>query len=451
LIAEAVYRHLPIGLQTVACSAAGWMASVGRNRGRCRTLTGDVLSRLQMDPGSLAAFRDGRLRDFVAAAVRTVPFYERLFRDLRLRPDDIVGLDDMRKIPVLTKATVSERSSEFIACNARHGDFTRRRHADPVALASLPWTREARWERAAVQLRFERRHGIAPGTWCAYFGGTNVVPTTQTRPPFWRIDWPGRRVIFSPYHLSEQTVETYADALNSYQCPWLHGNPDVLAALAGVMSAARLTVDYPVPWITTTGERLLGVQRRTLSRMFGAVPKRSYIDPLGAASVTERPDGTLVIDQDYAAVELLPTADPGTYQLVGTNLSNTAAPLLRYDTGVTVWCADAPADSAAPRIVSSLDGPSYDLVTLPSGARIGRLERMFDDLPQVHAARILQHAGLTIDIDIVMIPGHAPEEARSVLGRITGRCGSAVMRVCLPHAESRSRSPCRCALLCLSL
>lgn len=440
MMSSAIYRSLPLPAQNGVCSLLGWWQAFRRADRGSRRACGRAFDAQQTTPSHLAAVRDARLKEFVAEAVRTVPFYSRMFTDLKLSPADVTRLEDMRHLPIITAETVAACSKDFVSSTACRADFMRRRHLGSAGLLALPWSEAAQREREAIQARFERTHGITAGTWCAYFGGTNVVPVSQLRPPYWRINWAGRRVIFSPYHLSEQTVESYADALNHFQCPWMQGSPAVLASLAGLMSAARLTIDYPLSWITTDGERLLGIQRRALSRVFGISPKRSFIDVHGTACITERRDGTLAIDEGYAAVELLPADDRGTYRVIGTNLTNSAAPLLRFDTGVTVRLAPQSAAEPELRRVASVEGLSQDLVTLPSGARIGRLERMFDDLPQVRAARILQHADLTIDVDVLMTPGHSSEDDREVAERVAARFGTAMFRVhCLDRMPAVAR------------
>jgi phenylacetate-CoA ligase len=195
------------------------------------------------------------------------------------------------------------------------------------------------------------------------------------------------------------------------------------------MAAARLSADYPVEWVTTDEALPLGVQQRAMRRVFGISSKRSYIDPHAVASITEHADGALVIDEDYAAVELIAGDEDGTYRVIGTNLSNAAAPLLRYDTGSVVRLAKAVPVAGAPRHVATWEGPLQNLITLPSGARIGRLERMFDDLPQVIAAQIFQHADLIIDVDVRMAPGSTKAEAGAVSDRVAARFGAATCRV----------------------
>ena len=429
MISVTWYNHLPAGLQNVVCSLAGWSVASGQ-RGRDQaTVVRNALERRNLDNGDLVAYRDARLREFVAHAVRTVPYYERLFATLKLESRDIACLEDMQQLPVLIPEEVARSPKDFISRVAGRANFTPQAGQGGGSAWSLPWSRDADWEREAIRARFHRDHGIVEGTWCAYFGGTNVVPIAQSRAPFWRIDLPGRRVLFSPYHLSEQTVETFVDALNHFQCPWIHGTPLVLSTLAGLVAAARLSAEYLVEWVTTDSALPLGVQQRAIRRVFGVTPKRSYIHPHAVASITEHVDGALVVDEDYAAVELIAGDEEGTYRVVGTNLSNMAAPLLRYDTGAVVRLAKAVPLVGAPRHVASWEGPLHNLITLPSGVRIGRLERMFDDLPQVVAAQIFQHADLTIDIDVNLAPGHTKTDAEEVTDRVAARFGAATCRV----------------------
>lgn len=423
------YDRLPVGLQSVVCSAAGWRAESRLRTGAGAAVLREVMLRSRLTGPERVDLRDRRLREVVASAATTVPHYARLFAELGLDPGAVRCLDDMRRLPVLTPGVVAANPADFVSRTASRADFARGAVPTGGGPAPLPRSRNAALERAAVERRFYRSLGIEAGTWCGFFGGTNVVPIAQSKPPYWRINLAARRVIFSPYHLSEQTVEAYADALNAFQCPWIHGRPAVLANLASLLSAARLSVAYPPRWITTVGDRLPGIQGRAIRRAFGVVPAQCVIDDCGTACISEGPDGTLAIDEDFAAVELLPLEDDRLCRVVGTNLSNSAAHLLRYDTGMVVH-VDVPASTGAgPRRVSSLEESRHDLITLPSGVRIGRLERMFDDIPRVRAVRMFQHADLTIDVDVMMAAGHSPDDARALEERLSARFGDAVCRI----------------------
>ncbi len=426
MIRVAWYRRLPIFLQNVVCSVAGARRISGGSRLReARPRDRGIKEHLATEDVGAVALRDARLRDFVSHAARTVPYYQRLFAELDFDPREVTNLDGMRRLPILCAGDVERDPGAFISSVARRADYRRQWGESGI----LPWSCAAQEETEQVRARFRREHGIVDGTWCSHFGGVNVVPIGQAKPPFWRIDWPGRRVLFSSYHLSEQTVESFVDALNHFQCPWIQGSPAVLSTLAGLMSAARLSAEYPVTWVTTEGGLPQSVQQRAIRRVFGAKPIRLFIAPCAVASISERSDGALFVDEDYAAVELLPGPEVGTFRVIGTNLANAAAPLLRYDSGVVVHLASSGNSAIGCRKVASWEDPSRNVITLPSGVRIGRLERMFDDMPQVMAVQLFQHADLTIDIDVRMAWGYTKADADAVRDRAAARFGTAACRI----------------------
>jgi phenylacetate-CoA ligase len=387
-------------------------------------------SRERISGAELTHLRNRRLQQFVLHAARTVPHYERVFSEMQLKPEAIRDIDDLKQLPIVTAEDVYSRPDDFMSRIVGSKQYVPEpRHLRSSIGDSLPMSREGAAEAMAVLWRFRRDHGILPGTWCAYFGGENVVPQEQTKPPYWRINWPGRQVIFSPYHLSEQTVEAYADALNHYQCPWLHGLPAVIGDLAGLMSEATLSVEFPLLWITTQADRLLAIHRRAIRRAFGIIPKQFYAAPHAVATIAEAEDGRLVVAEDHSAVEFIETNEPSVCRVVGTNFSNLAAPLIRFDTGDLVTLPSLAKKTTIPRVVLACEGVYRDLLVLPSGVRIGRLERMFDDVPAVLTAQIMQNADRTIDIDVVATPGLTAEDDRAIRDRVAARLGDARWRI----------------------
>src|SRR5690606_33481963 len=50
--------------------------------------------------------QEGRLRQMIRFAHENVPYYHTLFRNLNLRPDDIQTIEDLGKLPILTKEEI---------------------------------------------------------------------------------------------------------------------------------------------------------------------------------------------------------------------------------------------------------------------------------------------------------------------------------------------------------
>ena len=101
---ESAYSKLPIALQHAACSVAGWRIERGRFGGAFPRLLAEAEARTFSSPDEIRAFRDQRLRAFLRHSFENVPFHRSRFEEAGIAPDDIRGLDDMARLPILTKA-----------------------------------------------------------------------------------------------------------------------------------------------------------------------------------------------------------------------------------------------------------------------------------------------------------------------------------------------------------
>ena len=66
----------------------------------------DYKKNLVKSKKEIKAYQLERLKKLVDHAYRTVPYYKKLFDRIQLRPDDIRSIEDLRKIPKLTKKSV---------------------------------------------------------------------------------------------------------------------------------------------------------------------------------------------------------------------------------------------------------------------------------------------------------------------------------------------------------
>jgi phenylacetate-CoA ligase len=81
------------------------------------------LDRLSRDPEGLRRHQELRLRRLVAHAYARVPFYRRWFDDAGARPEQIRTLDDLARLPLLTKKVLRELpSQELLDREARRED-----------------------------------------------------------------------------------------------------------------------------------------------------------------------------------------------------------------------------------------------------------------------------------------------------------------------------------------
>jgi phenylacetate-CoA ligase len=422
---EAVYRRLPIPLQHVGCSLVGWRTERTRYARDFQRMLKEALARTYWSTEQLAAFRDRRLVDHVAHAAHTSSFYRRRFSDAGLVLADIRSMTDLASVPILTKGEAQEHAAELSSV-IPVGE-TRIAHTSGTTGGALrfPVTMTAIREQWAIWWRYRSWHGIGKGTWCALFAGRSVVPATQSEPPFWRVNYPGRQVLFSGYHMSAQNLSTYVRELRRRRLPWLHGYPSLLALVATHLLETGADLGYEVRWVTTGAENLLPHQAEAIQGALGVRPIQHYGLAEGAANISQCELGSLHVDEDFSAVEFIPMGQDGLHKIVGTNFTNPATPLVRYDTqDIAVLRDQASCDCGrAGRIVERVDGRLEDYVVLGNGVRIGRMDHIFKDMVNIREAQIHQTRRGEITIRVVRGEAYGGDDEQALLRETVKRVG----------------------------
>ncbi len=421
---EAIYARLPLPLQQWAVSAEGRRIRRVRFNAAFHRLLQEYEARGAWSADARQAYRDERLARFIEHAVRSVPYYRNLFRELGASPNDFRRLEDLSALPVLTKQTVQARAAAFVSEAVRRHD-TMMIHTSGTTGAGLrfPATLDAQREHWAVWWRFRGWHGIKFDTPCLYLGGRSVVPSRQHKPPYWRYNRPGKQILFSGYHLSETTAAAYIRAMQDSGYRWLHGYPSLVALLAGYVLQRGAELDFR--WVSLGAESVLPHQRAVIEAAFGVAPITHYSMAEGVANVSMHPDGRYCVDEDFAAVEFLPRGD-GSHDIVGTNLSNPAFPLIRYQVGDHATLPAQAGPVPFGREVAGIDGRKEDYIITRRGARIGRLDHIFKDMVHVREAQIRQEEPGAMQLCIVKGAGYGDADEAQLRAETQKRVGDDV-------------------------
>ncbi|MDY0111031.1 MAG: hypothetical protein RBT60_13975 [Candidatus Krumholzibacteria bacterium] len=438
-----VYETLPIPAQNLALSFAGWWIQRRRFGRAFNAGLRSAEARLELPVDVLCARRDERIRSYVAHCEKTVPYWRRRFRELGIDSRDVAGLSDLPILPVINKEIVRDNLREFYSeawsaarCWSRGTGGTTgaslRFYATPAAVR----------EQWAVWWRNWRRLGISQDTWCAYFVGLDVVPRRQHAPPFWRTNRPRRQIAFSVFHLRPDTLPLYVAELRRRQLPWLHGYPSVLALVARYILETGDRIGYCPRWITTGAENLMPHQDAHIKRAFGVAPRQHYGLAEGVANLSGCSAGNLHVDEDFAAVEFVPSAVGDSHRLIGTNLSNPAFCLLRYDTGdlATLSPSSTCACGRSGRFCSTIDGRKEDTLVLADGTRLGRLAHVFEQVDSIREAQFVQTRPGAVILNLVPRTGFAPSDEAAVLAAARRRLG-ATTEIDIRYVSSIPREP----------
>jgi phenylacetate-CoA ligase len=310
-------------------------------------------------------------------------------------------LDDW---PLLEKSTVRDRPEAFVG-----GRRALTAHASTSGTTGLPLSlvrspRSVVVEQAAID-RLVRTKGIELGrARIAVFRGDNVS-TPEAGTQIWRDDLGGRRRVFSSNHLSPQTVDVFADALEEFDPACLLAYPTVLESLTRLLERRERDVTIPV---TLTSSEMLSTAARRIAE---TVLHTQVIDYYGQAervsfAYSFAPEVYTFLP-GYGITELVRVRgdeQSDLFEIVGTSLWNLAMPLIRYRTGdIVALPKNAPPSLLdevcyGTRSVSGIEGRSDDFLVSASGGRLVGIDHIPRDVDHVLRLQVVQE-----DVDHVRV------------------------------------------------
>ncbi len=425
-----VYNQLPAWCQTMAVSLEGWRIQKRRYDSLFEERYRDFMSRNDWTYEEKCTYRDQQLQKMVKHCYETVPYYRNLFDSMHIDYREIRSLEDLKILPVLDKQTIRAHYDQFFSESYDRADLIEQHTSGSTGTAlSFYQNREAHADVWAHVWRGNHNIGLERSMWCAYFGGRAIVPPERKKGACFRINYPGKQIMFSIYHMNDETFAQWVKVLNKFQPPWLQGYPSALVPFAAYLEKTGQRLNYTPKVITLSSENVSWAQEDFLCRIFGVYPMQNYAQCEAVATFRQRLDRRIFVDEDFAAVEFVPVDDTGLCRIVGTSLSNYAMPFLRYDTkDLAFW-----RETEEGREILSLDGRDEDDIRLRDGGSIRRLSRVFQDQPRISEAQILQKSLDMAQFHIVRAADFSAEDERrledAIGGYLTDRIGWKIVYV----------------------
>lgn len=404
---EQIYDHAPVWVQNLMCSVKGWIISRRRyGQGFYKEL--EALENGKYKP-------EVELRKFLEE-IRKVTYYAETFD----KNKDKEGMELLRAFPILTKADVKAHLGEIVNKDCTEPMFEMRTSGTTGGGLVFPYTVRMENRHWAIWWRYRRRLGIDLDTWCGWFGGKRIVDPNNKKAPYWRVNRPGRQVMFSTLHLTRKTVGVFRDEIERRKLPWLHGYPSHIAKFAALAIDAGLEPLKNVKWVTTGAENLLGNQMTLMEQMFpNAMIRQHYGLMEGVANMSQDKDGKWKVDEDFAYVEFVPVTgnNPNVCRIIGTGFSNPAFPLIRYDTGDIATIERC--DDGTIQVVK-IDGRSSNVLKGPDGFEINeaRLSIVLHDFNNIVEAQFVQHSLTDIDLLVVKNSKYSEEDEKKLRANI---------------------------------
>jgi phenylacetate-CoA ligase len=396
---QALYDAMPIPLQEVFVSAAGWI-SFRRRFGKAFQTAFTELQRTDLHSADqVREDQDRRLREAIRSATTTVPHYRDLFRREGIDPASIQSVEDLPRIPMLSKGEVQDNPESLRSLSYSNRKLisvqTSGTTGTPLQLVHDP---EAFGWEYAVNFRQRGWFGIGLGERFAAFGGQLIVPPDQKEPPYWRRDRPGNRTLFSLYHMSPDSLRDYALELHRPIYRFWQGYPSSIGLVCQHLEDVGVELGNAEPKaVFTSSETLLDFHREIIERVTSAPVADRYGNAEFCVSALQCAKGQYHIDTEFCVIEIDPHEETEEWvrgEVIATGLTNRAMPFIRYRTGDVATLHKKKQCTCGRKrpLLEQIDGRIEDYIVTPDGRRIGRLDHIFKEASGIREAQIVQNA-----------------------------------------------------------
>lgn len=273
----------------------------------------------------LENYQMDQLNKLLIHAYNNVPYYQNLFNKQGLKPDDIQSLDDLKKIPFLTKDMVREESKDLIAKNYDIKNLYIS-HTSGTTGKPLQWyisLEEDQKEYASICHQWSRV-GFKPGDSTVQLRG-NIIENKKR----YEYDPVYKVLRLSPKFYSKEIVSYYLKLIKDFGAKFIHGYPSVIALFASLIKEYNLQVPFELKAILFASEAIYPWERQISGEVFKCRIFSHYgnAEKVTLAGECEKTERYHPIPQ-YGITEI----DRETNQIIGTSLINYVTPFIRYKT-----------------------------------------------------------------------------------------------------------------------
>ncbi len=350
----------------------------------------------------------GKLLDH---AYNNVPYYRRIFDERGLKPSDIKDLNDLGKLPYLTKDSFRMNFDGMVAENLNRKSLleisTSGTSGKPLQFYASKETREK--ELAFVFHQWERV-GFTPDDFSVQVRG-DVVPGKV-----FHYDPKRRALRLSPGIGGREEVAYYLRMMGRFKAKYLHGYTGSIAALASRIRKYGFKVPFKLRAVLFASEAVYQWERDITQEVFNCRTYSFYgmSEQAVIAGECEKDSSYHCVPQ-YGITEI----DGDTKEIIGTSFLNYANPFIRYRT--TDRCSDVletpcgGCGRAYYPILGRIEGRLGDLLVSAEGKAISSpaITHLFKHFKEIRDNQIIQETPGLVNVKIVPWPDHDEKKLKA--------------------------------------
>ena len=428
---ENIYNVSPVSLQNMWVSLYGLRLYLREYGKKFYELLDESEKMQWYSYEDLEEYQCRKLTSLIKHCYENVPYYRNIMDRIGIKPLDIRAIDDLHKLPVLTRNDVKENFSLLIAKNYNRSDLTLG-HTSGTTGSPLEflYDRQICLVKNVTDWRQKRWAGINPGDKIAFFLGRVVVPISRKKAPFWRCNWVLKHKFFSSFHLSGDNIGKYIEELQRFKPAALEGYPSTVYIIARFLLSRNKTL--PLKAAFTSSETLFPQQREAIEKAFECELFDFYglAERVMFATECAAHEGHH-LNMDFGVTEIVdkdnqPVNSGELGRIIATGLHNFGMPLIRYKTSdITSLKKQKCSCGRNFPLMEDVTTKAEDIITTYDGRLISSsiLTHPFKPMHNIAESQIIQEDLKNIRIKIVKLPSYSEEDTEYLIGEMGKRLG----------------------------
>lgn len=270
---------------------------------------------------SLEAYQLKKLQELMGVAYANSAHYKNSFDALGLKPADIQSLEDLKKLPIISKKELLNNNKEI------HSNLKFKKHflanTSGTSGESLKFKREESadsFNRASIYRGYSW-YNVKPWELNGYFWGYNFSEMAMLKIRI--LDSLQNR--FRIFNYRRESIDFFSRKLKNAK--YLHGYASMVYETAKIINSQNLEKPANLKMVKGTSEKIFESYQDEIQKAFG----QRMISEYGAAETGiiafECPKGNMHLNMEGVIVEEID------HEIVVTNLQMHAFPIIRYQLG----------------------------------------------------------------------------------------------------------------------
>lgn len=330
------------------------------------------------DEDRIRQYQLSKLKLLIDYARKKVPYYEDLFNKIKFSSRDIHCLEDINKIPLLTKQIVREKwgqliSRDFNKFKVKKGK-TGGTTGAPVIVYKDENNRTFTW---ASYYRWYEWMGVNYYDPVVTFWGARTVlsQTFKNKIYSWLKDSLQNNITFNSFAMTDEKLSLYASIIKKNKPALIKGYLSALILFANFVKKNNLEFES-LKSISSTSETLLPHNRQFLEEVFNVPAYDQYgCGEVSAISYECSAHKGLHVNMEHVIFEILDENNNcllnKTGRVIATDLDNYVMPFIRFENGDMAILSDEICSCGVNQpLIKSIEGRSIDTVILKDGRKV---------------------------------------------------------------------------------